>query len=53
MTRKTDRTAKAKRPYRTPVLKIHGDFRKLTAAKGGTDNDGPGKPKTKLSNPNA
>ena len=41
----------AKRPYRTPVLKIHGDFRKLTAAKGGNFNDGTGKPSTKKPDP--
>jgi len=53
MTRKTDPTASAKRPYRAPVLKVHGDFRKLTAAKGGTSADGSGKPKTKASGPNS
>jgi hypothetical protein len=53
MTRKTNRSAAAKRPYRAPALKIHGDFRKLTAAKGGTNADGAGKPRTKLSNPNS
>jgi hypothetical protein len=52
MIRKTDRAVPPKRPYRTPSLKIHGDFRKLTSAKGGTNNDGSGKPRTKSSNPN-
>jgi hypothetical protein len=36
-----------KQPYRTPHLKVHGDFRKLTAAKGSRYNDGGGKPRTK------
>ena len=53
MTRKVDRPAPAKRPYRAPTLKVHGDFRKLTAAKGGSSNDGGGKPKTRSSGPNA
>lgn len=53
MTRKTDRTVPPKRPYRTPILKVHGDFRKLTAAKGGTNNDGSGKPNTKAGGANA
>ena len=45
---KIPRSVPAKRPYHTPVLKIHGDFRKLTAAKGGNFNDGSGKPSTKI-----
>ena len=53
MTRKVDWPASAKRPYRAPTLKVHGDFRKLTAVKGGAANDGSGKPKTKSSGPNA
>jgi hypothetical protein len=53
MTRKTDPPVPAKRPYRAPVLKVLGDFRKLTAAKGGVDNDGGGKPRTKASGPGA
>lgn len=53
MTRKTDRPVPPKRPYRAPVLKVHGDFRTLTAAKGGADNDGSGKPRTKASGPGA
>jgi hypothetical protein len=36
-----------KRPYRAPELKVHGDFRKLTAAKGGNMGDGSGKPSTR------
>ena len=53
MTRKIDPPASAKRPYRAPVLKVHGDFRKLTAAKGGGAADGTGKPKTKSGGPSA
>jgi hypothetical protein len=53
MTRTTDRPAPAKRPYRAPTLKVHGNFGKLTAAKGSTNNDGSGKPNTKLSGPPA
>jgi hypothetical protein len=47
MTRKTDRPVPARRPYRAPTLKVHGDFRKLTTAKGGGASDGSGKPRTK------
>jgi hypothetical protein len=36
-----------KRPYRTPVLTVHGDFRTLAMAKPGPNNDGTGKPRTK------
>lgn len=53
MTRKIEQPASPKRPYRAPVLKVHGDFRKLTAAKGGGAADGSGKPKTKSSGPSA
>jgi hypothetical protein len=53
MTRRTDETARKKKPYRSPALKIHGDFRKLTAAKGGNGGDGGGKPSTKASGGNA
>lgn len=53
MTRTTDRPAPAKRPYRAPVLKVHGDFGKLTAVKGGVNNDGGGKPNTKASGASA
>jgi hypothetical protein len=53
MTRKVDLPASAKRPYRTPALKVHGDFRKLTAAKAGINADGQGKPKTKTSGANS
>jgi hypothetical protein len=42
-----------KRPYRTPALKVLGDFQKLTAAKGGTQADGSGKPRTRLFGSNA
>ena len=37
----------AKRPYRAPRLTVHGDFRKITAVKGGSMNDGGGKPRTR------
>jgi hypothetical protein len=47
MKRKAEPTAKPKRPYRTPSLKVHGDFRKVTASKSGTANDGSGKPRTR------
>ena len=53
MTRTPDRPAPAKRPYRAPTLKVHGNFSKLTAAKGGTNSDGTGKPNTKLSGASA
>lgn len=36
-----------KKPYRSPRLVVHGDLRRLTMAKGGTNNDGGGKPRTK------
>jgi hypothetical protein len=51
MKRRTDEPSPARRPYRSPTLKVHGDFRKLTAAKGGGLNDGGGKPKTKSTGP--
>jgi len=40
-----------KKPYSSPRLVAYGDFRTLTrvSAKGGTSNDGTGKPTTKLS----
>ena len=50
---KTVGLSPAKRPYRSPALKVHGDFRKLTAAKGGNNNDGSGKPRTRSSFPQA
>ena len=53
MKRRTDEAERPKKPYRSPALKIHGDFRTLTAAKGGTSNDGGGKPNTKASGPGA
>jgi hypothetical protein len=39
--------APGKRLYRTPRLKVHGDLRKITAAKGGSNYDGSGKPRTR------
>jgi hypothetical protein len=53
MSRKVEPPTAPKRPYRTPELKVHGNFRKLTAAKGGASADGTGKPKTKDQGPNA
>ena len=46
-------TLPAKRPYRTPALKVLGDFRKLTAAKGGMMGDGSGKPNTRRNGSNS
>ena len=43
----------ARRPYRAPELKVHGDFRKLTAAKAGNMGDGTGKPSTRSGGTNA
>jgi hypothetical protein len=43
------RRKNAKKPYRKPQLKVHGDIRALTAAKAGNKQDGPGKPSTRLS----
>ena len=52
MKRRTGEPVPSKQPYRPPTLKVHGDFRKLTAAKGGGSNDGSGKPRTKSGGPN-
>ena len=52
MKRRTAKPVPGKRPYRSPELKVHGDFRKLTADKAGGAADGSGKPKTKSSGPN-
>lgn len=41
------RVEKKRKPYRPPRLSVYGDLRRLTAAKGGTRNDGGGKPKSK------
>ncbi len=44
------KTARAKKKsYHRPRLVMYGDLRRLTMAKGGTKNDGGGKPATKLS----
>jgi hypothetical protein len=53
--KKNSRRPIGKRPYREPELKVHGDFRKLTAAnvKDGTGSDGATKPSTRLSGPTA
>jgi hypothetical protein len=48
MTGKTGRQASPKRrAYRVPKLKTHGDLRRVVRAKGGSQSDGAGKPKTK------
>jgi len=36
-----------KKAYRSPVLSMFGDVRRLTAGGGGTAGDGKGKPATK------
>ncbi|MBI2404338.1 MAG: hypothetical protein HYW52_08855 [Gemmatimonadetes bacterium] len=46
------RQARPQKPYRKPRLKVHGNIRALTGAKAGTNSDGPGKPRTKLSGAN-
>jgi hypothetical protein len=56
MTRKNDRrrpaTTDSKRPYRTPVLTVHGTLRDVTKAtmKGGMNMDG-GKPSSRAQGP--
>jgi hypothetical protein len=37
-----------KRPYRAPTLTTHGDLRTMTLAKGGSNGDGGGAPKTRV-----
>ena len=49
MKRRSGEPSSTKQLYRAPKLKVHGDFRKLTAAKAGASADGTGKPKTKSS----
>ena len=50
MTREKDAPRHAKkRPYRAPRLMVHGDLKAITMAKGGSSNDGGGKPRTRLS----
>ena len=44
--KKNGRAGKAKQPYRPPKLKVHGNLRDLTQAKGGDRGDGGG-PKTR------
>lgn len=49
MKSKTPRSKNAqKKPYRPPRLVVYGDLRRLTETKGGGNNDGLGKPRTKL-----
>lgn len=50
---KSKTTSQTKKPYRSPRLVVYGDVRRLTMAKGGGAADGSGKPRTKLSGPNA
>lgn len=45
------RPGSRKKPYRKPSLRVHGDIRVITRAKGGTKGDGTGKPKTKTTGP--
>ncbi len=42
-----------KKPYRPPRITVYGNLRRLTLAKGGTQNDGGGKPRTKAGGANA
>lgn len=46
-------TAAGKQSYRTPVLAAHGNLRTLAQAKGSSNNDGSGKPRTKAGGPAA
>ncbi len=45
---KSKSESRKKKPYRPPRLVTYGDFRSLTRSKGGSSNDGQGKPRTKL-----
>ncbi len=42
-----------RKPYRPPRLVTHGNLRHLTMSKGGSANDGSGKPRTKVTGANA
>lgn len=44
---KSKRQDRKKKVYTSPRLVSYGDFRTLTRAKGGSANDGGGKPRTK------
>lgn len=46
-------TTKKRKPYRRPRITVYGDLRRLTMVKGGGNNDGGGKPATKISGANA
>ena len=46
-------TGVPKRPYKAPRLIVHGKLQTLTQVKGGTGNDGAGKPSTRMAGPNA
>lgn len=50
---KSETPSLKKKPYRPPRLVVYGDLRTLTMAKGGVNNDGGGKPRTKVSGPGA
>jgi len=38
----------SRKPYRAPMLTVHGSVKVLTRAKHGKRNDGAGKPRTKV-----
>lgn len=43
----SDVESNQKKPYRSPRVFVYGDFRRLTATKGGAKNDGGGVPNSK------
>ncbi len=45
--KKSKRENRKKKAYSSPRLVTYGDLRTLTRTKGGTSNDGQGKPPTK------
>ena len=44
---RTPRSSGSKLPYQKPRLKVYGDLRQITLAKGGSANDGRNVPVTK------
>lgn len=46
-------TKPPKKPYRAPRVTVYGTLRQLAGAKGGVQNDGGGKPRTKAGGGNA
>ena len=44
---KPDPSTEESRDYKPPRMKVLGSIRELTQAKGGTKNDGQGKPRSK------